>query len=137
MSRRAAAPIGEFELDDADGVLGKLAQAARLLADARVHGLEAVEGEHPLLDSAEHPVLLVERNIAAGVHDHLAEIGLDIGKELDAAAELAIGRLHRNQQEGRERECRAGMAQRQPHRAHIGPVLRGALVMGHPCCLAQ
>src|SRR5262249_4050428 len=51
--RRPAAPVRELELDHADGVFGEFAHAARLLADAGVHGLEAIEGENALLDGAD------------------------------------------------------------------------------------
>ena len=90
--------------------------------------------------SRDQAVLLVEREIAARVHDHLAVIGLDLGEELDAAAELAVGDLHGDQQERGERQRHAGMAQREPHRAHVGPAVRGALVMRHrapPCRAAR
>jgi len=131
MRRRPRAPIGELELDDADGVLGELAHAARLLADAGVDGLETLERQHALFDIADQQILLVEREVAARVHDHLPVVGLDLGEELDAAAELSVGHLHHDQQGERERQCRAGMAQRQAHGAHIGPTVLGALVMRH------
>ena len=65
VGRRPRPPVGELELDDADGVFADLAHAARLLADARIDGLEAVEGEHALLDLGDRAVFLVEREIAA------------------------------------------------------------------------
>ena len=138
--RRSHAPVGELELDDADRVLGQLAHAARLLADAGVDGLEAVEREHALLDLGDQAVLLVEREVAAGMHDHLAVVGLDAGEELDAAAELAVGHLHRDQQQRRQRQRHAGVAQREPHGAHIGPAVARAArraAPARPCRAAR
>src|SRR6516165_6676546 len=129
--RRPAAPVRELKQDDADGVLGELAHAARLLAHAGVDGLEPVEGEHALLDLADETILLVEGEIAAGVYDHLAVVGLDLGEELDAAAEFSVGDLHRDQKERRQRQRQAGVAQRHAHRAHIGPAILRALVVGN------
>jgi len=82
--------------------------------------LEAVEGEHALFDLADQAVLLVKRNVAAGVHDHLPEIGSHWGRTR-RRARACHRPLHRDQQEGGKRERRARMAQRQPHGAHIGP----------------
>ncbi len=67
----------------------------------------------------ENAVLLVERDIAARMHDDLSEVGLDIRKELDAIAELAIGHLHADEQRQGQQQRRAGMRERELHRAHI------------------
>ena len=124
-------PVGELELDDADGVLAELARAARLFADAGVDGLEARDAEHVLLGLGEEAVLFVEREVAAGVHDDLAVVGLDRGEELDAAAELAVADLHHDQQQSGEPKRGAGTAQHELHRAHVRPVSRGSLVVRH------
>src|SRR5207245_9408166 len=87
--RRPAAPVRELELDDTDGVFGEFAHAARLLADAAVHGLETIEGENTLLDDAEQAVLFLEREIAAGMQADLAVIGPDLRDKLPAAAGLS------------------------------------------------
>src|SRR5262249_8270744 len=110
MRGRTRAPVGELELNDSDGVLGQLAQTSRLLADAGVDSPEARKSEHAPLDLGERAVLLIEREIAAAMHDHLAIVGLDRGKELDATPELAIGHLNRDEQKRRERQRRARMA---------------------------
>ena len=131
MRRRPAAPVRELELDDTDGVFGEFAHAARLLADAAVHGLETIEGENTLLDDAEQAVLFLEREIAAGMHDDLAVIGLDLREKFHAAAELSVGHQHGDQKQRRERESGAGTAQRKPHRAHVGTAILDTLVMRH------
>ena len=51
--------------------------------------------QHALLDLAHQAVLLVEREIAARVDDDLAVVRLDRREELDAVAELAVGRSAR------------------------------------------
>ena len=99
MRRRPRLPVGKLELDDADGVLGDIGGAARLLADAGVDGLQALGRQHVLLDLAHGLVFLVERKIAARMDDHLAVVGLDRGEELDAVAELAVGHDHGHQQD--------------------------------------
>ncbi len=110
---------------------------ARLLADAGVDGPEAGKTEHALLDLGDRAVLLVKREIAAAMHDHLAIVGLDRGEELDPATELAIGHLHRDEQKRRERQRRAWVPQRQAHRAHVGPAVLDAVIMGNRRCLAE
>src|SRR4029078_3821721 len=107
--------------DTADCVRGELAHAARLLANTRVNSLQSLEGEHPLLDITDRAILLVEGEIAACMHDHLPIIRLDFWKQLYPVAELPISRLHREQQECRERQRGAGMAQRKPHGSHVRP----------------
>ena len=137
MRRAPRPPIRKFELDDADRVLGELGHAARLLADAGVDRLDAGEGEHAPLDLADEEIFFIERKVAAGVDDHLAVVRLDVREELDAAAKSAIGHLHRDQKQGGKRERRAGVAQGEPHRAHVGTAILGALVMRHWRRLAQ
>src|SRR5262249_28027708 len=135
--RRPAAPVRELELDHADGVFGEFAHAARLLADAGVHGLEAIEGENALLDGADQAVFFLEREVATGMHDDLAVIGLALWEKLHAAAELSVGNEYRDQKQCRERQRRAGTAQREPHRAHIGPAIACMLFMWDACGLAE
>ncbi len=129
--RRALLPVGEFELDDADGVFGDFTGAARLLADAGIDGLETVGREHDLFDLAQGLVLLLEREIAARVHDDLAVVGLDAREELDAVAEFAVGADHADQQRQGEPQDQAGPVQRELDRAHIEAALGRALVMRH------
>jgi hypothetical protein len=121
--RRPAAPMRELELDHPDGIFGELAHAARLLADAGVDGLEPIELEHAALDLADETVLLLERKVAARMHDYLAVIGLHAGEELDSAAELAVGELHHDEKDRGERQGRSGMTQRKANRAHVGPAV--------------
>ena len=134
---RTRPPVVELELNGADRVLGEFAHAARLLADARVDGLDPGERQHALLDLGNDAVLLFERQVAARMHDHLAVVGLDIGEELDAAPELAVGGLHRNQQQQRERQGQAGPVQRKPHGAHVGAGILRPFVMRHRRGLAE
>ena len=94
---RPRLPVGELVLDDTDGVLGDLARAARLLADASVDGAETLGRSDVLLDLADDTVLFLEREVAAAVDDDLAEVRLDIREELDTVAELAVGDLHRHE----------------------------------------
>ena len=129
MPGRPHAPVGKLELDDADGVLGHLLRAARLLADAGVNGLQALGPQHTLLDLGQQAVLLVEREVAARMHDHLAIVGLDIGEELDAAAELAVADLHHDQQQRGQRQRHARTAQRKADGPHVEPVRLRTLVM--------
>ena len=127
----SAAPVGKLELDHADRILGELAHAARLLADAAVDRLEPVEGKHALLDLGHETVFLVEGEVAARVHDDLSVVGLDLGEEFHAAAELTVGNVHREQKHRCQCERHAGIAQRKPHRAHIGPAVTHILGMRH------
>ena len=129
--RRAGLPVGELELDHADRVLADLVGLARLFARAGVDRLQAGELQHAVLDGAHQTVLLVEREVAAAMDHDLAVVGLDLGEELDAASELAVGHLHADQQQQRQQQRHAGMAQRQLHRAHIETAILGALVMRH------
>ena len=102
---RARLPVRELELDDADSVFGQFpAHSARLVANARIDRGKPVEGEHTLLHLRDQTILLLQREIAATVDDHLAIVRFDLGEEFDAAAELAIGGLHREQHEDRERQ---------------------------------
>ena len=127
--RRPRLPVGELELDDADRVFGDLVRALRLLADTGVDGLQAFRRQHGLLDLAQRRVLLVERDVAAPVHDDLAVIGLDRGEEFDAVAEFRIGADHRDQQKhGREHRL-AGMRDRRLDGAHVEAALAGAVVV--------
>ena len=126
---RARLPVGELELDDADRVFADLAHPARLLAHARVDRGEALELEHAFFHRADQAVLLVEREIAARVHDRLPEVRLDAGEEFHAASELPIGDLHDDEQHRGERERGPGTAQREAHDAHIEAAIGDALVM--------
>jgi hypothetical protein len=115
--------MSELELDHPDGIFGELAHAARLLADAGVDGLEPIELDHAALDLADETVLLLERKIAACMHDNLAVIGLHAGEELDPAAELAVGELHHDEKDRRERQRHSGVTQCKVNRAHVGPAV--------------
>ena len=113
----------ELELDNPDGIFSELAHAARLLADAGIDGLEPIELEHAALDLADETVLLLERKIAARMHDNLAVIGLHAGEELDPTSELAVGDLHHDKKHRGERQGRSRMTQRKANRAHVGPAV--------------
>ena len=91
----ARPPVGEFELDDADGVFAELARAA---AAARRRGCRRSSG--PWLRSTRFSASARKRFFSSSarlprrVDDDLAVVGLDGGEELDAAAELAVADLH-------------------------------------------
>ncbi|MCH8138910.1 MAG: hypothetical protein IH926_08170, partial [Proteobacteria bacterium] len=59
---------------------------------------------------AQQRIALDDGKVAAGVHLEHGVIGLDIGKEFDAAAELGVGDLRANEQHYGEHQHLARMA---------------------------
>ena len=60
---------------------------------------------------------------------HLPVVGLDLGEELDAVAELAVGTDHRDQQHDRGVIVSPGRRSASLHRAHVEPAFARAFVM--------
>lgn len=122
LARRApAAPVGEFEKEDADHVLVDLFAPAPIERRARVDPFDPRGPEDARLHLADETVALEDREIAARVHHDLRPVGFDLGKELDPAAEARVGPPARDENERGEPDESERSGEREAHQPHVEP----------------
>ena len=98
-------------------------------AGARVDRRQLRHVENLRLDLPHQPVLLRQRKVAARVHKDDALVGLDVGEEFDALADLAVEHRHADQERERQQDRDARMVDREPHGPDVPAVARGRVVV--------